>query len=137
METGCKLLVRIARLDYSGRSPKADDAIPAIPPVTRNEPTFTDLGLVDAPGIGPQDHMAWVGQGPISDRTREHLVTSDKGVVLYHDLLLEQIDRVERGEDPLGVIRDPAVNEPFIPIKHEENGYQAFRINREVTLPRP
>ena len=44
---------------------------------------------------------------------------------------------MERGEDPLGVIRDPAVNEPFIHIKHEEQGYQAFQINRAVTTPRP
>ncbi len=37
----------------------------------------------------------------------------------------------------MGVIRDPAVNEPFIHVKHEEQGYQAFRINRAVTMPRP
>ncbi len=125
------------QLVYWGRTPKPDEAIPAVPPVTRNEPAYDALGRVDAPGIGPQDHMAWIAQGPISDRTREHLVTSDKGVVLYHDLLLEQIAKVERGEDPLGVIRDPAVNEPFIHIKHEDEGYQAFRINRAVTPPRP
>jgi 5,5'-dehydrodivanillate O-demethylase oxygenase subunit len=81
--------------------------------------------------------MAWIAQGPISDRTQEHLVTSDKGVILYHELLREQMAVVERGGDPLGVIRDPALNEPFIHIKHEERGYEAFRINRAVTNPRP
>ena len=45
--------------------------------------------------------------GPVSDRTTEHLVTSDKGVLLYHNLLLENIEKVERGEDPMAVIRDP------------------------------
>jgi 5,5'-dehydrodivanillate O-demethylase oxygenase subunit len=122
---------------YWGRPPKDGEAVPEVVPATRGEVAYNTLGLVDAPGVGPQDYMAWIGQGPISNRTREHLVTSDKGVVLYHDLLLEQIARVERGEDPMGVIRDPAVNEPFIRIAHEEQGYGAFRINREVTLPRP
>src|SRR5688572_27182783 len=117
---------------YWGRTPKENEVVPELVPVTRREPAFSALGLVEAPGIGPQDHMAWIGQGPISDRTREHLVTSDKGVILYHDLLLEQIACVERGDDPMGVIRDPAVNDPYIHIKHEEQGYQAFRINREV-----
>lgn len=74
----------------------------------------------------PQDIMAWVAQGPISDRTREHLVTSDKGIILYHNLIWENIARVERGEDPLGVIRDPAENEPFIQIKSERQARISF-----------
>jgi hypothetical protein len=42
------------------------------------------------------------------ERTRERLGTSDKGIVLYRRMLLEELAKVERGEDPLGVIRDPA-----------------------------
>jgi len=122
---------------YWGRPRKENEVTPEGVPVTRNVPTYNALGLVDAPGVAQQDHMAWIGQGPIADRTREHLVTSDKGVILYHDLLLEQIARVERGEEPMAVIRDPAVNQPFIPVKHEEQGYQAFEIDRAVTNPRP
>jgi 5,5'-dehydrodivanillate O-demethylase len=75
---------------------------------------------VDAEGVGGnipwQDEMAWVGQGAITDRTHEHLATSDKGILLYRRLLLENLERVARGEDPMGVIRDPAVNEPMIAI---------------------
>lgn len=56
------------------------------------------------------DIMAWVTQGPVADRTREMLVASDKGIVLYRKLLLEQALRVARNEDPMGVIRDPAEN---------------------------
>lgn len=47
-------------------------------------------------------------QGPISDRTREHLVASDVGIVRMRRMLREAMDAVERGEDPIGVIRDPA-----------------------------
>jgi 5,5'-dehydrodivanillate O-demethylase len=55
-----------------------------------------------------QDHMAWETQGPIADRTNEHLSYSDRGVAMLRKLLKENIDRVEQGLDPLGVIRDPA-----------------------------
>jgi 5,5'-dehydrodivanillate O-demethylase len=55
-----------------------------------------------------QDVMVMVTQGPILDRTDEKLGASDEGVIFYRKVLSEQIDRVQRGEDPLGVIRDPA-----------------------------
>jgi 5,5'-dehydrodivanillate O-demethylase len=71
--------------------------------------------------------MAWIGQGAISDRTTEHLVTSDKGVALYHNMLFENAEKVARGEDPLGTVRDPEENEPMIPIKHERVARSVFR----------
>jgi 5,5'-dehydrodivanillate O-demethylase len=95
--------------------------------VVHEEVQYNSLGLVDAYDVIRQDEMAWIGQGPISDRTQEHLVTSDKGVALYHQMLLDQIEKVERGEDPLGVVRDPEVNEPMIAIKHERVARAAFR----------
>jgi 5,5'-dehydrodivanillate O-demethylase len=60
--------------------------------------------------IDGQDIMAWVTQGTIADRTREHLGKSDLGVILLRRLFMEQMAMVERGEDPLGVIRDPERN---------------------------
>jgi 5,5'-dehydrodivanillate O-demethylase len=57
-----------------------------------------------------QDAMAWETQGPITDRTREHLGVSDRGIVMYRKLLKEQIDIVRNGGVPMGVIRDPAKN---------------------------
>ncbi len=55
-----------------------------------------------------QDAMAWETQGAVTDRSRELLGHSDRGVVLYRRLLRKQIDAVEAGNEPLGVIRDPA-----------------------------
>jgi 5,5'-dehydrodivanillate O-demethylase oxygenase subunit len=52
--------------------------------------------------------MAWVTQGASPDRTHEHLGKGDTGVILLRKITFENIDRVARGEDPLGVIRDPA-----------------------------
>ena len=73
--------------------------------------------------LNAQDMMVMVTQGPITDHSAENLATSDRGVVLYRRTLLEQVDRVERGEDPLGVVRDPAKNTPWIdlPIESETN----------------
>lgn len=57
-----------------------------------------------------QDGMAWETQGPIADRTREHLAASDRGIVMLRNMLRLEIEKVKRGEDPIGVIRDPEKN---------------------------
>jgi 5,5'-dehydrodivanillate O-demethylase oxygenase subunit len=54
-----------------------------------------------------QDHLAWETQGPIANRGAEHLAASDRGVALLRRVLQENIERVQQGLDPLGVIRDP------------------------------
>jgi 5,5'-dehydrodivanillate O-demethylase len=74
--------------------------------------------------VSGQDMMVWVTQGPISDRTTERLGTSDKGVILYRGLLEEQMLKVERGEDPMAVVRDPSKNTPMIDIRRERNPFQ-------------
>jgi 5,5'-dehydrodivanillate O-demethylase len=58
-----------------------------------------------------QDMSIWITQGAISDRTAERLGSSDKGVILFRHLLEENLARIARGEDPMGVIRDPARNQ--------------------------
>jgi 5,5'-dehydrodivanillate O-demethylase len=57
-----------------------------------------------------QDFVAWVGQGTIADRTREHLGESDRGVLMMRKRMFEEIEAVRSGRDPKGVIRDPASN---------------------------
>ena len=63
------------------------------------------LDLIDA-----QDILAWVTQGEIADRTKEKLVQTDMGVVRFRRMLQRELKKVERGEDPLGTVRDPARN---------------------------
>jgi 5,5'-dehydrodivanillate O-demethylase oxygenase subunit len=58
-------------------------------------------------GTQAQDRMALETQGPIADRTIERLATSDRGIVMYREILEREIQRVERGLDPLGVVREP------------------------------
>jgi 5,5'-dehydrodivanillate O-demethylase oxygenase subunit len=76
--------------------------------------------------LNAQDMMVMISQGEITDHTLEHLAGSDRGVALYRTTLLQQIERVERGEDPLGVVRDPAKNTPWISLPIEPELSFAF-----------
>ena len=81
-----------------------------------------------------QDTVAWVGQGAITDRENEHLGRSDIGVVMLRNRLADDLARVERGEDPSGLIRDPERNACIIwPNNRTErltNGAHEGRENR-------
>jgi 5,5'-dehydrodivanillate O-demethylase len=57
------------------------------------------------------DMMVWVSQGAIADRTRETLVSSDRGLLLLRQMYVEALEQVRMGADPLGVIRDPVENQ--------------------------
>lgn len=84
------------------------------PPGVRHPFTKFRLDEVDA-----QDFMAWETQGPILDRTRERLAGSDRGVVMYRDMLRREIKKVEQGSDPMNVFRDP--NHAIIDTKLDES----------------
>ena len=66
-------------------------------------------------GIGhnfqAQDACVIESAGAIQNRTKEHLVTSDKAIVAARKLLLKGIQDVKEGRDPLHVVRDPKVND--------------------------
>ncbi|MGH7797555.1 MAG: Rieske 2Fe-2S domain-containing protein [Candidatus Binatia bacterium] len=57
-----------------------------------------------------QDAMAWETQGGLTDRTQEHLGVGDEGIILLRKVLREQIEIVQRGGEPLGILRDPVEN---------------------------
>lgn len=57
-----------------------------------------------------QDFIAWVGQGEIADRTREHLSPSDRGIIMMREKLFQEMDVVAEGGDPKATFRDPAAN---------------------------
>jgi phthalate 4,5-dioxygenase oxygenase subunit len=54
-------------------------------------------------GIAVEDAVIATSMGPISDRTKEHLIASDLAVVRFRKRLLDSVHRMERGEDPVGV----------------------------------
>ena len=53
----------------------------------------------------PGDAEAMVSQGPLAARSREHLASSDRGVILIRQRIREALDAVERGGDTAGVTR--------------------------------
>jgi 5,5'-dehydrodivanillate O-demethylase oxygenase subunit len=87
------------------RSPAGED------PPHEYRPLKTPEGEFYMDLVSGQDSMAWETQGPITDRTQEHIGVGDRGIVLLRKLIREQIDIVRNGGDPIGVIRDPARNE--------------------------
>jgi 5,5'-dehydrodivanillate O-demethylase oxygenase subunit len=101
------------------------DSSVEIPPHLKEIPLY-DVPFRDEQGefitdyIDGQDIMCWVTQGAIADRMDERLGTTDKGVILYRQMLKEEIAKVERGEDPIGTVYDPIKNE-FIELPLERN----------------
>jgi 5,5'-dehydrodivanillate O-demethylase len=88
---------------YSDDDPEVVYVKPFKDPVEGLHPhTHFNLDVVLA-----QDHMAWETQGPVADRTVERLATSDRGIVMFRNMVKREIERVQRGEDPLAVVRDP------------------------------
>jgi 5,5'-dehydrodivanillate O-demethylase len=83
-----------------------------------------------------QDFVAWVGQGIIADRTREHLGTSDLGIIQIRKRFLSDLEVVARGEDPKAVIRDPAVNRQ-VPLPVAERKLLIEGLTREEFLRHP
>jgi len=53
----------------------------------------------------PDDKEAVEGQGAIALHGLEHLVTSDKGVIMFRKILKQAIQAVNEGQDPKGVLR--------------------------------
>ncbi len=74
-----------------------------------------------------QDFVAWVGQGVIADRSKEHLGRSDRGIVMMRKRFMDDIDAIEAGQDPKATIRDPNLNRcvplPIVGREHYVNGF--------------
>ena len=99
---------------YAGRG--RDDFIPGTFRLKRN---LTNDFLIDREdqkhrsftgitGVNTQDMALQEGMGPIVDRSKEFLGTSDRAIVAMRRLLLEATHVVERGEDPKGL--DPSTH---------------------------
>jgi phenylpropionate dioxygenase-like ring-hydroxylating dioxygenase large terminal subunit len=68
---------------------------------------FTGMGF----NFQAHDAFATESQGPVQDRTAEHLVSSDKAIVAARKLLLKAMKDANDGRDPQHVIRDPKTNQ--------------------------
>ncbi|MGN1057418.1 MAG: Rieske 2Fe-2S domain-containing protein [Comamonas sp.] len=62
--------------------------------------TYTGMGM----DINVHDQWAVESQGPIQDRTREHLGTTDKGIIAYRKLLVKAIEDNLEGKQELPMV---------------------------------
>jgi 5,5'-dehydrodivanillate O-demethylase len=99
-----------AHVALRGGDPQRPEDMPfyEVPVPTVNERAGADWSVLD--NNSGQDMAMWFTQGPIADRGEEHLGASDRGVILFRQLLKDSLDKVARGEDPMNVFRDPAQN---------------------------
>jgi 5,5'-dehydrodivanillate O-demethylase len=67
-----------------------------------------------------QDYMVWASQGPVARRELEKLGESDRGVIMFRRMLIEQIQRMQAGQEPsINVFRDTKANDEIdLPIEH-------------------
>jgi phthalate 4,5-dioxygenase len=105
----------------AGRGP--DDLLPGfIPKRNASNNYMIDRALqkttsfTGIKGVNTQDFALQEGMGPIVDRSKEHLGTTDRAIIVMRQLLLEATEAVERGELPLGA--DPRVSREVRPADH-------------------
>jgi nitrite reductase/ring-hydroxylating ferredoxin subunit len=85
--------------DYIPRLNKANNY--GFDPQQQKTQTYTGMGF----DINVHDQWAVESLGPIQDRTREHLGSTDKAIINYRSMLMKAIDQVEQGgERPLMVL---------------------------------
>jgi 5,5'-dehydrodivanillate O-demethylase len=105
---------------------------PEPPPLELVDQYLPD-GEYDLTGFYGQDRMAWETQGPIFDRSEEHLGATDRGIVMFRRLLAEQITVVEQGGEPMALVRDPAKNE-IIAFESRNNDPEALEVRAKLPL---
>jgi len=114
------------------REPYIQDRIPAWHGAVRE----TESGRWVSSHIMNQDFVAWVGQGTIADRTREHLGASDRGIIMLRKRFLSDLEAVAKGEDPKATIRDLVLNR-CVPVPVAERKILTEGLTREQLLKHP
>lgn len=128
---------RIFRVEFR----PVEDGIPVEqpedPPVTYEPSWFNENGEYHMETFSSHDGMAWETQGPIFDRTTEHLGASDRGIAMLRKMLLEAVDAVGRGHDPQGLVREPERNRVIdLESYLAERDYAAGTMSGAVTVKR-
>jgi 5,5'-dehydrodivanillate O-demethylase oxygenase subunit len=101
-ENMLQVSLRTYRPDSSLRLP-AQETIPCWQP----EVIDTSGEVIGAHNHNEQDVLMWTGRERTADRTQDQMGDSDRGILLLWKLLLEQVERLERGQDPMNVFRAP------------------------------
>ncbi|MFN0071014.1 MAG: Rieske 2Fe-2S domain-containing protein [Chloroflexota bacterium] len=76
----------------------------------RHVPLRDDRGNWILKNTFNQDYMAWITQGSIAKRHLEKLGESDRGIILFRQLLKDQIQKMQNGEPLMNEFRDSSQN---------------------------
>jgi nitrite reductase/ring-hydroxylating ferredoxin subunit len=76
------------------------------------------------PGVNTQDYAVQEGMGPVYDRTKEHLGTSDLAIISARRMLLKSIRDVQAGGDPIGAFADSSRVRPAEMVLPEDVRWQ-------------
>lgn len=86
--------------DYIPRLNKSNDY--GFNALEQKTQTYTGMGS----DINVHDQWAVESQGPIQDRTREHLGSTDKAIINYRSMLMKAIDQAVAGNEPPLMVLD-------------------------------
>jgi len=124
-----------------GRGP--EDMIPGTKRLKRNKSNDylidrklqRELTFTGIEGINTQDMALQEGMGPIVDRTKEHLGTSDRAIIVMRQLLFEALDACAaeqpvRGTDPTTYSRVRAVDLMIPPVANWREEIKAELVAR-------
>src|SRR5579883_42116 len=92
---------------------------PEDPPYKIFEPAAAS-GDYELTSFASQDHMAWETAGAIYNRSTEHLGASDRGIIMFRQMLREQIEIVQAGGEPMALVRDPEQNTMLVTLVEEK-----------------
>ena len=75
-----------------------------------------------------QDYMMWSSQGPIARRDLEKLGESDRGVIMFRKMLMDQLEFLRAGKEPtINIFRDAATSDcidiPLERVRPRQNTY--------------
>jgi nitrite reductase/ring-hydroxylating ferredoxin subunit len=86
------------------------DGCPVLPPRARHGGKLWAELTEEEHHRMPGDKEAIVSQRPIAIHALEHLATTDRGVIMTRRMVAQAIAAVSAGNDPAGVLRDPAAS---------------------------
>jgi phenylpropionate dioxygenase-like ring-hydroxylating dioxygenase large terminal subunit len=120
--------------DYAPRKGAQNDY--GFDPDEQRDRTYTGMGE----DINVHDQWAVESMGPVQDRTREHLGTSDKAIIACRKLLFRAIDDVTAGRAPLltrdvGDLRGPGSIDAIGPVQGWEAYWRAEDARRRRETP--
>ncbi len=116
--------------DYVPRVGRANDW--GYDPAEQRSATYTGMGM----DINVHDQWAVESMGPIQDRTREHLSSTDKAITAYRRMLMRAIDDVAAGRTPPAALgTGPSTIDTIGPADAWQAHWQALEQARRTAAP--